>query len=123
MRALLLSSLVAVALVAQGLDANGSPSCPTKREARTKAPRAHLYWHGPGRCWDDRNGRRPRYRDPVFPRIVAQAEVPESYEPILLVPGDLDALMRFAPWEQRITGNLSSDVLTESGARDYFNTP
>lgn len=29
-----------------------SPSCMTQSEARQKFPTAHLWWHGPNRCWD-----------------------------------------------------------------------
>lgn len=105
MRLPLASSLVLASILVA--PAQGGPGCLTKREARALHPKAHLYWHGSRRCWDDRSGRRKIYRDPVFPRIVV-AQEPESYEPILLLPNwgprDLDAMMRFAPWEQRVTG-------------------
>lgn len=34
--------------------AAASPECMTKSEARQAHPRAHLFWHGSRRCWDDR---------------------------------------------------------------------
>ena len=104
--------LVVLTLLILSYGAVGSPACLTKQEARTKYPRAHLYWHGPGRCWDNRHGRpRRQYRDPVFPKVAMAAAMPvteqsESREPLILVPGELDPMMRFAPWEQRVTGNF-----------------
>lgn len=97
-----------------------SPSCMTKREARHHWPRAHIYWHGSDRCWDNHRGRgkrdreRKRYRDPVFSSkkvatVTFQAPVPEViepvYRPMTFVP-DLDRYMRFVPWEQRIAGSF-----------------
>lgn len=46
---------VAMIVVAVGLvssPAVASPSCMTQGEARQKFPTAHLWWHGPNRCWD-----------------------------------------------------------------------
>jgi hypothetical protein len=31
----------------------GSSTCMTEGEARTKFPKAHLYWHGSEHCWND----------------------------------------------------------------------
>lgn len=113
-----LSSTVAlVALVALGLAADASPSCPTKREARAAHPRAHLYWHGSERCWDNRRGgsrfrerNRKRDRDPVFTKVASADPVPVkilaiTYRPILLAPGN-DVFQRFLPWEQRVAGSF-----------------
>lgn len=43
-------SIMAIALVSS--PALASPSCMTQSEARQKFPTAHLWWHGPKRCWD-----------------------------------------------------------------------
>jgi hypothetical protein len=42
---------VAIAL-ASSTPALSSPACMTQSEARVKFPKEHLWWHGPGHCWD-----------------------------------------------------------------------
>jgi hypothetical protein len=44
-------SAIALAFLLQ--TANATPSCMTQDAARAKFPRAHLYWHGLKRCWDN----------------------------------------------------------------------
>jgi hypothetical protein len=103
--------LVLAALLLMAM-ARASPSCMTKNEARRHWPRAHIYWHGPGHCWDNRKGRRREYRDPVFSKKVATVSfhapdpAPEPvYRPMTFAP-DIDANLRFLPWEQRIAGSF-----------------
>lgn len=59
--------IVLAALIFTLTRASASSSCMTKREARGEWPRAHIYWHGPDRCWDRHRGRwhGRRYRDSV----------------------------------------------------------
>jgi hypothetical protein len=46
-------SCMAVAIMMGPSLAYGSPACMTQSEARAKFPKAHLYWHGSERCWND----------------------------------------------------------------------
>ena len=103
---------MALTLTASIVFASASSSCLTKSEARRHWPRAHIYWHGPGHCWDNRKGRRREYRDPVFSKKVATVSfhapdpAPEPvYRPMTFAP-DIDANLRFLPWEQRIAGSF-----------------
>jgi hypothetical protein len=45
-------AVIAVAIVIVSSPSHASPSCMTQAEARQKLGAAHLYWHGPGHCWD-----------------------------------------------------------------------
>jgi hypothetical protein len=42
----------AVIVVLVAVPSQASKSCMTQGEARAQLPTAHLYWHGPGHCWD-----------------------------------------------------------------------
>ena len=44
--------MIAAVTVLASSQAQASPACMTQSEARTKFPTAHLWWHGPNRCWD-----------------------------------------------------------------------
>lgn len=55
-------SIMAIALVSS--PALASPSCMTQSEARQKFPTAHLWWHGPKRCWDATPPSRRRLSQP-----------------------------------------------------------
>jgi hypothetical protein len=44
--------MIAAVIVLASSQAQASPSCMTQSEARAKFPTAHLWWHGPNRCWD-----------------------------------------------------------------------
>jgi len=44
--------MIAAVFVLASSQAQASPSCMTQSEARAKFPTAHLWWHGPNRCWD-----------------------------------------------------------------------
>jgi hypothetical protein len=48
-----LTAISAIAWVFLLQTAQATPSCMTQDEARVKYPRAHLYWHGPKKCWDN----------------------------------------------------------------------
>ena len=113
MRILLASSLVLIA-IAISLAAIASPSCLTKREARAHYPRAHLYWHGRGRCWDDKGRTRgpskKRDRGPLYAVVVAGPTMVQTiavvYRPLMILPDPIDAFMRFPLWEQRVAGSF-----------------
>jgi hypothetical protein len=45
-------AMIIAAIVLASSPALASPSCMTQNEARQKFPAAHLWWHGPNRCWD-----------------------------------------------------------------------
>src|SRR5947207_7512209 len=45
-------AMIVVAIALASSPAQASPSCMTQSEARQKFPNAHLWWHGPNRCWD-----------------------------------------------------------------------
>lgn len=51
-------ALIAAAVALASSPAPASPSCMTQSEARAKFPTAHLWWHGPNRCWDATPSRR-----------------------------------------------------------------
>jgi hypothetical protein len=44
--------VVIVVFALAALPAHASKSCMTMAEARTQFRTSHLYWHGPGHCWD-----------------------------------------------------------------------
>jgi len=101
--------LVAMTLLILSFAASGSPSCMTKSEARAHYPRAHLYWHGQNRCWDNRHGRR-LYRDPILTKVAGPLpapvpHIPGKYTPVILAPGQA-VFPVFLPWEQRVAGNF-----------------
>jgi hypothetical protein len=54
MRVAMIAAMIALA----SSPALSSPSCMTQNEARAKFPAAHLWWHGPNRCWDATPGGR-----------------------------------------------------------------
>jgi len=104
------SACAAVIVVLVAVPSQGSPSCMTQAEARTKFATSHLYWHGAGHCWD---ATPPRQRlaqrvRPVVDREAqdadeqpkkAEAQKPESKTPESkfrnamseMVPGDASA--------------------------------
>jgi len=61
--------------------AAASSSCLTKHEARDIWPRAHIYWHGPDRCWDNHRGRHGKryYRD-KNPAMYARNQAPTKQQ-------------------------------------------
>jgi len=67
-------SIMAIALAST--PALASPSCMTQSEARQKFPTAHLWWHGPKRCWDATppSRRRLSQRNKAIETKKAQAE-------------------------------------------------
>jgi hypothetical protein len=44
--------VIVVFAVAVAAPADASKSCMTMAEARQQFATSHLYWHGPGHCWD-----------------------------------------------------------------------
>jgi hypothetical protein len=64
--------IVAVAVMIGPSLVYGSSACMTESEAHTKFPKAHLYWHGSERCWDNSPGYGSRTLAPVpsQPQIV-----------------------------------------------------
>jgi hypothetical protein len=64
-------AMVAVAIVVVSSSSHASPSCMTQAEARQKFGTAHLYWHGPGHCWDATPSRR---------RLAQRAKTPERQQ-------------------------------------------
>ena len=117
-------ALVIAVLLSTGVEA--SAACMTKQEARRAHPTAHLYWHGPNRCWDANPIAKRRYRaerkvevdddeTPLpTPRPVAALamEMPVEQEPqeSRLQPADLlrwantmarDQVVDQTPWEDR----------------------
>jgi hypothetical protein len=69
-------AIIAVAIVVASSPSLASPSCMTQSEARQKFPNAHLWWHGPNRCWDGTPG--PRQR--LAQRIKAKEPKPAQRE-------------------------------------------
>lgn len=51
-------ALIAVVVVLASPQARASADCMTLPEARAKFGGAHLWWHGPNRCWDATPSRR-----------------------------------------------------------------
>ena len=46
------SMCAAVIVVMVAVPSHASKSCMTQAEARAQFATSHLYWHGPGHCWD-----------------------------------------------------------------------
>lgn len=69
-------AIIAVAIVVASSPSLASPSCMTQSEARQKFPNAHLWWHGPNRCWDGTPS--PRLR--LAQRIKAKEPKPVQRE-------------------------------------------
>ncbi len=65
-------SVAAIALASS--PAFASPSCMTQSEARQKFPTAHLWWHGPNRCWDATPPSRQRLAERNRARETRQAQ-------------------------------------------------
>lgn len=60
--ALLIAGVVLVlAVLLVPAPARAEEECMTKEQARVRWPTAHIYWHGPDRCWDNRAGGGRRY--------------------------------------------------------------
>jgi hypothetical protein len=97
-----------------------APSCLTKSEARENWPRAHLYWHGRSRCWDNRRGGSRHYirklpsdaliiRAQVIPSLVdplIKNEMDEQadVEPFVIIFFPVDERLNFITWEYRVSG-------------------
>jgi hypothetical protein len=45
-------AVIVVTILMVSTPSGASASCMSKAEARQHFPSVHLYWHGPGRCWD-----------------------------------------------------------------------
>jgi hypothetical protein len=45
-------AVIVVAIVVVSSPSHASSSCMTQAEARKQFSTSHLYWHGPGHCWD-----------------------------------------------------------------------
>jgi hypothetical protein len=58
-------SCMAVAIMMGPSLAYGSPACMTQSEARAKFPKAHLYWYGSERCWNESAAFSSRAQAPV----------------------------------------------------------
>ncbi len=55
--ALNVAALIVASISALTTPSQASPSCMSKNEARRHYGSAHIYWHGPHRCWDATPGR------------------------------------------------------------------
>jgi hypothetical protein len=45
-------AVIVVTILVMTTPSGASASCMSKAEARQHFPSVHIYWHGPGRCWD-----------------------------------------------------------------------
>jgi hypothetical protein len=89
-------SCMAVAIMIGPSLAYGSPACMTQSEARTKFPKAHLYWYGRERCWNDSAA--------FSSRALAAKPVPSPQPAPAAVPAS--ALQIGAPLETILRGLL-----------------
>lgn len=92
-------ALIVVAIAVATSPSLASPSCMTQSEARQKFPKAHLWWHGPNRCWDataprHRLAQRNKAKEPRA--VVREAESRETPEPASLPPNAFHAKWRDA---------------------------
>jgi hypothetical protein len=92
--------IVAFVLVA-ATPAYASKSCMTKAEARQQFATSHLYWHGPGHCWDATT---PRYR-------VAHRLKPKQDRQVRAV--DREANSQEPTWRNAMSELLPSDAAVE----------
>jgi hypothetical protein len=94
-------AVIAVAIVMVSSPSHASPSCMTQAEARQKLGAAHLYWHGPGHCWDATAPRhRLAKRNRTKQQRLAERDAPEGKKP--------------APWtHERRWREAMSEMLSE----------
>ena len=71
---LLTATVVFLSIAAALGAASASPACHSLAEARRAFPSAHLYWHGPGHCWDNNNAHTSGQRSE--PAATIRSEVP-----------------------------------------------
>jgi hypothetical protein len=100
-------AVILLALVA-ATPSYASKSCMTMAEARQQFATSHLYWHGPGHCWDatgplhrtvqrlkprqdqqTRRGDEPKWRNAMSEMLAGEAPVEASPAPS---PGQADEL-------------------------------
>jgi hypothetical protein len=83
----------------------------TQDEARVKYPRAHLFWHGPKKCWDNV----PPARHVV---LLAPKQVSEDTIDAIQERQEAERLLRtccwpplpiFDAWQERIKGLLKDE--------------
>ena len=92
---------------------HASKSCMTMAEARTQFATSHLYWHGPGHCWDatapaHRMVRRARPAEPQQAREDAQDD---SIRPDPVAPDDGAVPAKREPkWRNAMSEMLPADA-------------
>jgi len=95
--------VAAIALVSS--PSLASPSCMTQNEARAKFPTAHLWWHGPNRCWDATPSRtqlskriKARETRAASPEVLPEREAPQEKLQERLALGRVTPEKRPANW-------------------------
>lgn len=74
---LLTATVVLALFIAAALGAaSASPACHSLAEARRAFPSAHLYWHGPGHCWDNNNAHTSGQRSELVATIRSEVPMP-----------------------------------------------
>jgi hypothetical protein len=116
----IIAVFVIVLALMSGTKVNATGACLTKSQARENWPRAHLYWHGRSRCWDNRRGGSRHYirklpsdaliiRAQVIPSLVdplIKNELDEQadVEPFVIIFFPVDERLNFITWEYRVSG-------------------
>lgn len=116
-----------------------SPECPTKAEARTKWPKAHLWWSGPNKCWSNRRGafshqppirQKPTAKEPVSSVMVQHAQPEPPRTPVMTDQQEAERSMRwvfapvmrraaFLPWDAMIMRTDDDQMQEPSGTVVY----
>jgi hypothetical protein len=96
--------VIVVFAVAVAAPADASKSCMTMAEARQQFATSHLYWHGPGHCWD---ATPPRHR------IVARVKPREDQQSPRI---DREVNSKEQRWRNAMSEMLPGDGRSETSS-------
>jgi len=106
------TAVISVFVLLAAPPAHASKSCMTMAEARAQFATSHLYWHGPGHCWDATAPahRMVRHAKPTEPQQARQDAPDESIRPDALAPDDGAVPARREPkWRNAMSEMLPAD--------------
>ncbi len=92
---------------------HASKSCMTMAEARTQFATSHLYWHGPGHCWDATAPahRMVRRAKPTEPQQAREDAPDDSVRPDPVAPDDGAVPAKREPkWRNAMSEMLPADT-------------
>jgi len=120
---------IVVFVIVAATPAYASKSCMTMAEARQQFATTHLYWHGPGHCWD---ATAPQHR--VVHRVRTREDRPREDRPIVdqpredqaradreARPDDRLTIARESKWRNAMSEMLPGDTPVEAAGAPAFN--